>query len=108
MSNVANIQPRLYEAFGDIALLPWIGLSFSLAVFAFLSFSRKIIYCFDMQWIYIVSVVVFMAGAAVAGAAHNLATVIVGRTIMGSADLSFIRGAIYSSSTTKSYDLTAM
>lgn len=83
MSNVANIQPRLYEAFGDIALLPWIGLSFSLAVFAFLSFSRKIIYCFDMQWIYIVSVVVFMAGAAVAGAAHNLATVIVGRTIMG-------------------------
>ncbi|OOO13446.1 major facilitator superfamily MFS_1 [Aspergillus oryzae] len=83
VSNVANIQPRLYEAFGDIALLPWIGLSFSLAVFAFLSFSRKIIYCFDMQWIYIVSVVVFMAGAAVAGAAHNLATVIVGRTIMG-------------------------
>ncbi|KJK61709.1 Major Facilitator Superfamily protein [Aspergillus parasiticus SU-1] len=83
VSNVANIQPQLYEAFGDIALLPWIGLSFSLAVFAFLSFSRKIIYCFDMQWIYIVSLVVFMAGAAVAGAAHNLATVIVGRTIMG-------------------------
>ncbi|KAB8240180.1 hypothetical protein BDV35DRAFT_386055 [Aspergillus flavus] len=88
VSNVANIQPRLYEAFGDIALLPWIGLSFSLAVFAFLSFSRKIIYCFDMQWIYIVSVVVFMAGAAVAGAAHNLATVIVGRTIMG--NLTFV------------------
>ncbi|KAE8158264.1 major facilitator superfamily domain-containing protein [Aspergillus tamarii] len=83
VSNVANIQPRLYEAFGDIELLPWIGLSFSLAVFAFLSFSRKILYCFNMQWIYIISVIVFMAGAAVAGAAHNLATVIVGRTIMG-------------------------
>ncbi|OGM50811.1 efflux pump antibiotic resistance protein [Aspergillus bombycis] len=83
VSNVANIQPRLYEAFGNIELLPWIGLSFSLAVFALLSFSRKILYCFDMQWIYIISIVVFMAGAAVAGAAHNLSSVIVGRTIMG-------------------------
>ncbi|KAE8382735.1 major facilitator superfamily domain-containing protein [Aspergillus bertholletiae] len=83
VSNVANIQPRLYEAFGNISLLPWIGLSFSLAVFATLSFSRKILYCFDMRWIYIASIAVFMAGAAVAGAAHNMATVIVGRTIMG-------------------------
>ncbi|KAE8387433.1 major facilitator superfamily domain-containing protein [Aspergillus alliaceus] len=83
VSNVANIQPRLYEAFGNITLLPWIGLSFSLAVFAVLSFSRKILYCFDMRWIYISNIVVFMAGAAVAGAAPNLPSVIVGRVIMG-------------------------
>lgn len=83
MSNVANIQPALYKAFGNITLLPWISLSFSLAVFAVLSFSRKILYCFDMKWIYIASVLIFMAGAAVAGAAHNLPTVIVGRIIMG-------------------------
>lgn len=36
-----------------------------------------------MKWIYIASVLIFMAGAAVAGAAHNLPTVIVGRIIMG-------------------------
>ena len=83
MSNVANIQPALYEAFGNITLLPWISLSFSLAVFAVLSFSRKILYCVDMKWIYIASLVIFMAGAAVAGAAPNLPTVIVGRIIMG-------------------------
>ncbi|KAE8154169.1 major facilitator superfamily domain-containing protein [Aspergillus avenaceus] len=83
VSNVANIQPRLYEAFGNITLLPWIGLSYSLANFAALSFSRKILYCFDMRWIYIVNVVVFMVGAAVAGAAPNLPSVIVGRIIMG-------------------------
>ncbi|KAL4899593.1 hypothetical protein BDW74DRAFT_188982 [Aspergillus multicolor] len=83
VSNVANIQARLYEAFGNIQLLPWIGLSYSLANFAVLGFSRKIMQCFDMRWIYIVNVVIFMAGAAVAGAAPNISAVIVGRIIMG-------------------------
>ncbi|PTU21457.1 hypothetical protein P175DRAFT_0476589 [Aspergillus ochraceoroseus IBT 24754] len=83
VSNVANIQPRFYEAFGSIQLLPWIGLSFSLSVFAVLALSRKIMYCLDLRWIYITSLIVFMVGAAVAGAAHNISTVIVGRVIMG-------------------------
>ncbi|KAJ5364577.1 Major facilitator superfamily domain general substrate transporter [Penicillium cataractarum] len=83
VSNVANIQPALYKAFGNITLLPWIGLSFSLAMFAVLSFSRKIMYCVDLKWIYIANVVIFMAGAAVAGAASDLPAVIVGRVIMG-------------------------
>lgn len=83
VSNVANIQPRLYEAFGDIKLLPWIGLSYSLSFFAVLSFARKIIYCFDMRWIYLTSLIVFIVGAAVAGAAPNMSAIIVGRVIMG-------------------------
>ncbi|KAF5016178.1 hypothetical protein F66182_12224, partial [Fusarium sp. NRRL 66182] len=83
VSNVANIQPSLYTAFGNITLLPWISLSFSLAVFAVLSLSRKILYCFDMKWVYIVSIVIFMVGAAVAGSASNFPAVIVGRIIMG-------------------------
>ncbi|KAF9885590.1 hypothetical protein FE257_012796 [Aspergillus nanangensis] len=83
VSNVANIQPRLYEAFGSITLLPWISLSYSLATFAVLSLSRKILYCFDMRWVYIANIVIFMAGAAVAGAAPNMPAVIVGRIIMG-------------------------
>ncbi|KAJ6040514.1 Major facilitator superfamily domain general substrate transporter, partial [Penicillium canescens] len=37
VSNVANIQPALYKASGNVTLLPWISLSFSLAVFAVLS-----------------------------------------------------------------------
>jgi MFS family permease len=83
VSNVANIQPRLYEAFGSIELLPWIGLSYSLANFAVLSFARKITFCTDMRWIYIVSMVLFMAGAAVSGSAESMSSVIVGRIIMG-------------------------
>ncbi|KAL5340240.1 major facilitator superfamily domain-containing protein [Aspergillus crustosus] len=83
VSNVANIQARLYEAFGSIELLPWIGLSYSLASFAVLGLSRKILYCVDMRWIYIVNAVIFMVGAAVAGSAQNMSSVIVGRIIMG-------------------------
>lgn len=83
VSNVANIQPRLYEAFGNIELLPWIGLSYSLSNFAFLSFARNITYCFDLRWIYCAHLVVFLAGAVVAGSAEDIALVIVGRVIMG-------------------------
>lgn len=83
MSNVANIQPRLYESFGNIELLPWIGLSYSLANFAFLSFARKIAYAFDMKWVYISHILIFFAGATIAGASKNMATLIVGRIVMG-------------------------
>lgn len=36
-----------------------------------------------MKWVYIVSIVIFMVGAAVAGSASNFPAVIVGRIIMG-------------------------
>ena len=83
VSNVANIQPRLYEAFGNIKLLPWIGLSYSLANFAVLSFARKITYCFDLRYVYLFHMVIFLVGAVVAGAAKDLTSIIVGRVIMG-------------------------
>ena len=83
VSNVANIQPRLYEAFGNIELLPWIGLSYSLANFAVLSFARKITYYFDLKWVYFFHLVVFMAGTAIGGSSNNIETMIVARVIMG-------------------------
>ncbi|OBS16363.1 hypothetical protein FPOA_12961 [Fusarium poae] len=83
VSNVANIQPQLYEAFGHIELLPWIGLSYSLANFATLAFARKIIDFFNIRYVYIVSIVIFFVGATLAGVAKNISTVIAGRAIMG-------------------------
>ncbi|KAH8900831.1 MFS general substrate transporter [Thozetella sp. PMI_491] len=83
VSNVANIQPRIYEAFHDIKLLPWVGLSYSLANFATLIFARKIILCFNMRYVYLAFLVVFMVGASISGAAPNMASVIIGRSIMG-------------------------
>ncbi|KAL2857271.1 major facilitator superfamily domain-containing protein [Aspergillus pseudoustus] len=82
-SNVANIQPHLYEAFGNIELLPWISLSYTLSVFAVLSLSRKVIYCFDLRWINIVFLAIFISGAAIGGSASSMSVVVVGRIIMG-------------------------
>ena len=83
VSNVANIQPQLYEAFGHIEFLPWIGLSYSLANFATLAFARKIIDFFNIRYVYILSIAVFSVGAALAGAANSISMVIAGRAVMG-------------------------
>ncbi|GKU10039.1 unnamed protein product, partial [Fusarium langsethiae] len=83
VSNVANIQPQLYGAFGHIEYLPWIGLSYSLANFATLSFARRILDIFDIRHTYIASILVFAAGAALAGSAKSISTIIAGRVVMG-------------------------
>ncbi|KAF4470601.1 hypothetical protein FALBO_2490 [Fusarium albosuccineum] len=83
VSNVANIQPRLYEELGYIELLPWIGLSYSLANFATIPLARQILHSIDICLAYPVGLVIFSAGAATAGAAKTLSTIIAGRTVMG-------------------------
>ncbi|KAG9249963.1 major facilitator superfamily domain-containing protein [Emericellopsis atlantica] len=83
VSNVANIQPRLYEEFGRIELLPWIGLSYSLANLAVLPYSRRMISCFDWRTLYISHLIIFILGAVVAASAPSLSAVIAGRVIMG-------------------------
>ncbi|EGU86241.1 hypothetical protein FOXB_03246 [Fusarium oxysporum f. sp. conglutinans Fo5176] len=83
VSNVANIQPQLYVAFGHIEYLPWIGLSYSLANFATLSFAGRILDIFDIRHIYLASIVVFAAGAALAGSAKTISAIIAGRAVMG-------------------------
>ncbi|KAH6895656.1 major facilitator superfamily domain-containing protein [Thelonectria olida] len=83
ISNVANIQPRLYEAFGHIDLLPWIGLSYALANFSVVSLARKLTLAFDMRIVFLVNMLIFTAGSAIAGAAKSMTTIIVGRVIMG-------------------------
>jgi hypothetical protein len=84
VSNVANIQPRLYEVLGHIELLPWIGLSYSISVFCVLPSAQKIIGCFDLRWTYISSLVLFIFGNSVS-CLPNIFAVIVGRMIMGAA-----------------------
>ncbi|KAF7546823.1 hypothetical protein G7Z17_g8169 [Cylindrodendrum hubeiense] len=83
ISNVANIQPRLYEAFGHIDLLPWIGLSYALANFCVVTLARKLTFAFNMRTIFIANLLLFIAGSAIAGAAQSMSMVIVGRIIMG-------------------------
>jgi predicted MFS family arabinose efflux permease len=44
---------------------------------------RHLTYNFDLRRLYLGSLAVFLAGATVAGAAQNMAAIIVGRVIMG-------------------------
>ena len=83
VSNVANIQSRLYEVFGHIELLSWIGLSYSLSLFCVMFLVRHLTYNFDLRWLYLGNMVIFVVGAAVAGSAQTMAAVILGRIIMG-------------------------
>ncbi len=83
MSNIASLQPRLYEEFGRIEILPWVGLSYSLALFSSLSLARKVIYFANMRHVYLCGLVTFIAGAGAAGAAPSMPAVIAGRAVMG-------------------------
>lgn len=83
VSNVANIQSRLHEEFGHIELLPWISLSYSLALFSVMFLVRDLTYNFNLRWLYLANLAVFAVGAAVAGSAQTMVAVILGRVTMG-------------------------
>ncbi|KOS20402.1 putative transporter [Escovopsis weberi] len=90
VSNIANIQPRIYEQFHQIQFLPWIGLSYCSATFASFMFARQLTRCIDLRWLSVIGQVIFIAGCAISGASQSMAMLIVGRTITG------IGGAILS------------
>lgn len=82
VSNVANIQIPIYEAFGHIELLPWISLSFSLANVATVPLARKLTGFCELKTLMIGSCIFVAAGSALSGAAQNIESVIVGRALM--------------------------
>ncbi|KAI2469452.1 MFS general substrate transporter [Annulohypoxylon bovei var. microspora] len=82
VSNVANVQPSIYKAFGHIEVLPWVALSYSVSSIALVPFSRKLLNIGDFKTLYLVSIILMLAGTAISGAAPNLACVIAGRVVM--------------------------
>lgn len=88
-SNVANVQVSVYRAFGHIELLPWLSLSYSLISVAVIPLVRKFTLFCDLKWMGLLSCLLTCAASALAGAAPNIESVIVGRVLMaiGSATL---------------------
>lgn len=82
-SNAANVQVPIYKAFGHIELLPWIGLMTSMVSVASIPLARKLTTLFELRSVALFSDVLAIVGAALAGAAPNMASVIGGRVIMG-------------------------
>ncbi|KAI0134247.1 major facilitator superfamily transporter [Xylariales sp. AK1849] len=82
VSNVANVQIPIYEAFGHIELLPWVSLAYSLTNVAMVPLVRKLTGFCELRTLGLVSCLFNFAGTALCGAAPNIQSVIIGRAIM--------------------------
>ncbi|KAI0202040.1 major facilitator superfamily domain-containing protein [Astrocystis sublimbata] len=81
VSNIANIQGPVYEAFGDIHLLPWLALSYSICNVVATPLARKLFKFYDIKVLTLSGLVLLIAGNALAGAASSLLLLIVGRAV---------------------------
>ncbi|KAI0912118.1 major facilitator superfamily domain-containing protein [Ustulina deusta] len=82
LSNAANIQGPVYRAFGDIYLLPWVALSYSVCNVVATPLARKLYRFYDIKVLTISGLVLIIAGSALAGAARKFQLFIIGRAIM--------------------------
>ncbi|KAI1133446.1 major facilitator superfamily domain-containing protein [Nemania abortiva] len=82
VSNIANIQGAVYKAFGDIHLLPWLALSYSVCNVVATPLARKLYKFYDIKVLTISGLVLLIAGNGLAGGASSFLLLIVGRAVM--------------------------
>ncbi|TDZ17471.1 Efflux pump patC [Colletotrichum orbiculare MAFF 240422] len=83
VSNTANIQPPIYEAFGQVHLLPWVAIGYTALNVAAVPLARRVVVLGNLKWQVVASCVVFFVGSVVSGAAKSINSVIIGRAIQG-------------------------
>ncbi|KAJ2993975.1 hypothetical protein NUW58_g1678 [Xylaria curta] len=81
-SNVANIQGPIYEAFGDIHLLPWLALGYSVCNVITTPLARKLFKFYDIKVLTISGLFLVITGTAIAATSVNLLLLVVGRAVM--------------------------
>jgi MFS family permease len=83
VSNIANIQPPIYDAFGHVELLPWVGAAFSaLSSSVILLFSRLSGFL-PLKRMFIVWQLFLFVGSVIGGSASSINAVIIGRALSG-------------------------
>ncbi|KAI1187301.1 major facilitator superfamily domain-containing protein [Nemania serpens] len=82
ISNVANIQGPMYEAFGNLRLLPWVALSYSLCNVVTTPLARKLYKFYNVKALTLSGLTILILGNGLAGAAPSLVLFIIGRAIM--------------------------
>ncbi|QYS97939.1 Efflux pump antibiotic resistance [Trichoderma simmonsii] len=83
VSNVANVQTSVYEAFGHVELLPWVAVGYSTLSAATAPSWRKITAIYPLKVVFFISELLMLIGSILAGAATNINMVIIGRVITG-------------------------
>lgn len=79
----ADVQQPIFERFGNIEDLAWIGLGFPMGSVAGILFIGRLYEMFNIKWLMNTSIIVFEIGSALCGAAPNMNALIVGRVIAG-------------------------
>ncbi|RFU81915.1 major facilitator superfamily transporter [Trichoderma arundinaceum] len=96
VSNIANVQTSVYEAFGHVELLPWVAVGYSTLSAATAPLWRKIAAIYPLKILFLVAEFLMALGSILAGVAPNMNTVIIGRVITGFGSAgAFMSGSIY-------------
>ncbi|QIW99712.1 hypothetical protein AMS68_005230 [Peltaster fructicola] len=79
----ADLQSAIVDTYGDVSQLAWIGIGFPLGSAATILTFGKAYGMFNIKWLHLGSILLFVVGSAVCGAAPSMSALIVGRVIAG-------------------------
>ncbi|KAL9055930.1 MAG: hypothetical protein Q9162_003226 [Coniocarpon cinnabarinum] len=91
---VADLQPQVVEALGEINKFPWINHTFDLGSVSTGLLWGKLYSSFDTKVMFVAGVVLFEVGSTISGAAPNMNAFIIGRAIGGVGANGLYLGAI--------------
>lgn len=89
-----TVQPNIVATLGEYEKLPWIATSYALGATAVSPLWGKLFVLFNVKWVFLVSVVTFLAGSALSGAAPTMNALIVGRVMSGCGVTGLYAGAM--------------
>lgn len=90
----ADVQGSVFETFGQIEKLPWVGVGFPMGSVAVILLVGKLYGTFQIKWLILGSFLLFEIGSAVCGAAPTLDALIVGRVLAGVGGAGMYLGAL--------------
>ncbi|KAI9654953.1 MAG: hypothetical protein M1821_005706 [Bathelium mastoideum] len=82
---VADLVPSIVNDFDSVPLLPWLSVGFMVGSIVTVLPLGKLYGKYNAKWLYIISVVLFLASSALCGGAPNMRAMIVGRVFLGMA-----------------------
>lgn len=80
---VADLVPSIVNDFDSVTLLPWLSVGFMVGSVITVLPLGKLYAKYNAKWLYIVSVVIFLASSALCGASPTMNAMIVGRVFLG-------------------------
>ncbi|TLD09499.1 hypothetical protein PspLS_11909 [Pyricularia sp. CBS 133598] len=95
VSNVANIQVPIVTDFGKVELLTWVAIGYTVVNSCVVPLCRRLYMFGDARWHVYIYACIWMAGAAVAGAATSMDLVVLGRAIIGIGGAGLYQGIMF-------------